>query len=54
MRLALYKPTQQRVAIKVYEKSKLQKIERKKSVQREIRILSYMNHKNILKMLDVV
>jgi serine/threonine protein kinase len=54
VRVAIYKPTNTKVAIKVYEKNKIKEVQKKKSVRREIIILQNLNHPNILKILDVV
>lgn len=42
------------VAIKSYEKVKLQDYQKRKNVQREIRILSKLRHKNIVKLYNVI
>lgn len=44
------KMTDQKVAIKIYEKSKLNDISRQKSVQNEIKILKKLEHPNIVKL----
>ena len=54
VRVAMFKPLNKPVAIKVYEKTKLQEPQRKKSVRREIRILQMLDHPNVVKILDVV
>lgn len=54
VRVAMFKPLNKKVAIKVYEKAKLREPQRKKSVRREIRILQMLDHPNIVKILDVV
>lgn len=54
VRVAIYKPMNRKVAIKVYEKNKLREPQRKKSVRREIRILQGINHPNVVKIYDVV
>lgn len=50
----MFKPTNQKVAIKIYEKKKIRELPRKKSVRREIRILQRVDHPNIVKILDVI
>lgn len=42
------------LAIKVYEKFNLMEPARKKSVQREIQILKKLQHKNIMRLYDVI
>lgn len=42
------------LAIKVYEKFKLMEAQRKKSVIREINALRKLDHKNIMKLYDVI
>ena len=54
VRVAMFKPLNKKVAIKVYEKAKLREPQRKKSVRREIRILQMLDPPNIVKILDVV
>lgn len=50
----MHKPSNKKVAIKVYEKGKLREPQRKKSVRREIRILQTLSHPNVVRILDVV
>jgi MAP/microtubule affinity-regulating kinase len=54
VRVAMFKPLNKKVAIKIYEKFKLREPQRKKSVRREIRILQMLDHPNVVKILDVV
>ena len=54
MKLAVSKKNNQQVAIKVYDKYKLMDPQRKKSVLREIKILSQIRHENILKLYEVI
>ena len=54
VRVAIYKPTNKKIAIKVYEKNKIKEIQRKKAVRREIKIMQNLNHPNIVHILDVV
>lgn len=54
VRVAIYKPKQLKVALKVYEKSKIKDFQKKKSVRREVKILQLLNHPNIVKIYDVV
>jgi MAP/microtubule affinity-regulating kinase len=51
---ALHKPSQQKVAIKQYKKLKLQDLQRKKQVLREIKILQRLNHPGIVKMFEAI
>jgi len=51
---ALHVPTGLVLAIKVYEKFNLMDLQRKKSVQREISILKKLQHKNIMRLYDVI
>jgi serine/threonine protein kinase len=50
VKYGVHKVTNQKVAIKIYEKSKLSDITRMKSVQTEIKILSKLDHPNIIKL----
>lgn len=54
VRVAIYRPTNQKIAIKAYEKSKIREAARKKTVRRQIKILQTVNHPNIVKIYDVV
>ena len=49
---ALHLPTNTKVAIKLYEKAKLTEKLRQKSIKREIKILSRLNHPNIVNFID--
>lgn len=50
----MHKPTNERVAIKVYDRFKLMDVQRKKSALREIRILSKLSHPNIIKLYESI
>lgn len=50
----IHKATNRKVAIKIYEKSKLVDIMRQKSVQGEIKILSKIDNTNIVKMYQTI
>ncbi|KAL4468806.1 hypothetical protein ABPG74_005309 [Tetrahymena malaccensis] len=52
--LAIDKRTNQKVAIKVYEKEKLQDPHKMKNVKREVQILSHISHFNIIKLYYVI
>jgi MAP/microtubule affinity-regulating kinase len=52
--VAIYKPKELKIALKIYEKTKIREIQRKKSVRREIKILQLLHHPNIVKIYDVV
>lgn len=49
---AVYLPTDARIAIKLYMKSKAQDKLRQKSIKREIKILSKLKHENIVRFID--
>jgi hypothetical protein len=51
---ALHKPTNRKLAVKIYEKSKLVDPQRKSSVKREIQILKKIDHSNIVKLHEVI
>ena len=46
--------TGQKVAIKIYEKRKFQESAKKKCIQQEIEILRQLNHKNIVKLFEII
>ncbi len=48
VRIGLHKPSNKKVAIKVYEKTKLMEPQRRKSVKREIKIMERMTHEHIV------
>ncbi len=50
VRVAFDKTLDCKVALKIYDKSKLAEPQRQKSVQREIRIMEKLNHPNIVKL----
>lgn len=50
----MHKPTGERVAVKVYDRLKLMDVQRKKSALREIKILSKLNHQNIVKLYESI
>lgn len=54
VRVAVFKPLNKKIAIKIYEKNKIKESQRKKSVRREIKILEILDHPNIVKIHDVV
>jgi hypothetical protein len=54
VKLALHKPTNRRMAVKIYEKSKLMDPQRNSSVKREIQILKKIDHANIVKLHEVI
>jgi serine/threonine protein kinase len=51
---AFHKPTNSTFAIKVYEKIKLVDPQKRTSVKKEIQILKKLNHKNIVKLIDII
>ncbi|CAD7947671.1 unnamed protein product [Amoebophrya sp. A120] len=53
VRLAVHKPSGKKVAIKIYEKSRLLDPQRRKSVRREIRVMDRLSHPNIVKFYEV-
>jgi hypothetical protein len=50
----LHKPSNKKVAIKIYDKVKLLDTQRKNSVKREIQILKRLDHQNIVKLHEVI
>ena len=51
---SFHKPSNHKMAIKIYEKVKLLDIQRKNSVKREITILKKIDHQNIVKLYEVI
>lgn len=51
---ALHKPTNRKMAVKIYEKSKLLDPQRKSSVKKEIQILKKIDHPNIVKLHEII
>ena len=54
MRIGLHKESSQKVAMKIYRKSKLVDINRKKSVRREIKLMQKMKHPNIAELSESI
>ncbi len=54
MRVALSKKDEQKYAIKTYEKFKLNDVHKRKNTEREISILKLMNHKYIVKLIEII
>jgi tRNA A-37 threonylcarbamoyl transferase component Bud32 len=54
VKYGIHKATNRKVAIKIYEKSKISDINRQKSVQGEIKILSKIDHPNIVKLYQTI
>jgi len=52
VRIAMHKQSQQKIAIKIYEKYKLLEPNRRKSVKREIKIMERLDHPNIAKLFE--
>lgn len=51
---AVYKPTGNKYAIKIYEKAKLSDPAKKSTVKREIQILKKLNHQHTIKLFEVI
>ena len=54
VKLAKNKITKEKYAIKIYEKEKLNSNSKKSCVYKEIQILKKLNHKNIVKLIEVI
>ena len=50
----VHKPTGEKVAVKMYDRYKLMDTQRKKSALREIKILSKLNHPNVVKLYESI
>ena len=54
VKYGIHKPTNRKVAIKIYDKAKFQESNRLKNAHREIEILQQLNHSNILKLYEFI
>ena len=54
MRVGLHKPTNKKVALKIYKKYKLMDPNRRKSVKREIKLMEKMKSQQIIKLYEVI
>ena len=52
--IGLHKPSNRKVALKIYEKEKMKEIQRKKSVRREIKLMERLNHPHIAKLYEAI
>jgi len=54
VRIGLHKPTNRKVALKIYKKYKLEEPNRRKSVKREIKLMEKMKHPNIIQLYEII
>ena len=54
VRIGLHKPTNKKVAMKIYKKYKLLDANRRKSVKREIKLMEKMKHSHIIRLYEVI
>ena len=54
VRIGLHKPTNQKVAMKIYKKYKLEEPNRRKSVKREIKLMEKMRHQHIIQLYEII
>lgn len=54
VRIGLHKPSNKKVAMKIYKKHKLLDPNRRKSVKREIKLMEKMKHPNIIRLYEVI
>jgi len=54
VRIGLHKPSNQKVAMKIYKKYKLEEPNRRKSVKREIKLMEKMRHPNIVQLYEII
>ena len=54
VRVGLHKPTNKKVALKIYKKYKLMDPNRRKSVKREIKLMEKMKSQQIIKLYEVI
>ena len=53
VRLGLHRLLNQKIAVKIYEKTKLMEPNRRKSVKREMKIMEKLDHEHIAKLFEV-
>jgi len=54
VRIGLHKPTNKKVALKIYKKHKLEEPNRRKSVKREIKLMEKMRHQHIVELYEII
>ena len=54
VRIGLHKPTNKKVALKIYKKYKLEEPNRRKSVKREIKLMEKMRHMHIIELYEII
>ena len=54
VRIGLHKPTNRKVAMKIYKKYKLEEPNRRRSVKREIKLMERMRHQNIIQLYEII
>ena len=54
VRIGLHKPTNKKVALKIYKKYKLEEPNRRKSVKREIKLMEKMKHISIVQLFEII
>jgi serine/threonine protein kinase len=54
VRIGLHKPSNKKVAMKIYKKYKLLDPNRRKSVKREIKLMEKMKHQHIIRLYEVI
>jgi serine/threonine protein kinase len=54
VRIGLHKPSNKKVAMKIYKKYKLEEPNRRKSVKREIKLMEKMSHCHIIQLFEII
>jgi serine/threonine protein kinase len=54
VRMGLHKPTNKKIAMKIYKKYKLMDPNRRKSVKREIKLMEKMRNQQIIRLYEVI
>jgi MAP/microtubule affinity-regulating kinase len=54
VRLGLHKPSNQKVAMKIYKKYKLEDANRRKSVKREIKLMEKMKNQHVVQLFEII
>jgi serine/threonine protein kinase len=54
VRIGLHKPTNMKVALKIYKKYKLEEPNRRRSVKREIKLMEKMRNNHVVELYEII